>query len=241
MKRQRIRLALICTAAFAANANAVQLTEGFNDITTLAGSGWNLTNNSTAGGSSPNWFQGNTGVFNSQAGAADSYIAGNFNAASPAGGDISLWLITPQVTIDNGVSISFYTRTEPGSLFPDRLELRASTSGSSTNVGSTTTSVGDFTNLLLSVNPTLATGAYPEAWTLFTAVVSGVVGGPVNGRFAFRYFVTDTLANSDYIGIDTVSISDPGTPVPLPASAWLLLSGVMVLVLLRRRGLALSH
>ena len=40
-------------------------------------------------------------------------------------------------------------------MFADRLELRLSTNGASTNVGTTTTSVGDFTTLLLTVNPLL--------------------------------------------------------------------------------------
>jgi hypothetical protein len=81
-----------------------------------------------------------------------------------------------------------------------------STAGSSTNVGTTSTSVGDFTNLLLEINPNLVTGGYPESWTLFTVTLSGV-GTPTTGRLAFRYFVTDggpSGANSNYIGIDTV-------------------------------------
>ena len=83
-------------------------------------------------------------------------------------------------------------RVGVGGCFADRLEVRMSTSGASTNVGATNTSVGDFTNLLLTVNPTLITtgaGSYPNTWTQFTATVSGVTG-TVTGRFAFRYFVT---------------------------------------------------
>ena len=69
-------------------ANAVPiLSENFDDISTLAASGWLFVNNSTPGGST-SWFQGNDGVFASQAGAADSYIAANYLNAG-AGGNIS--------------------------------------------------------------------------------------------------------------------------------------------------------
>jgi hypothetical protein len=73
-------------------------------------------------------------------------------------------------------------------------------------VGSTATSVGDFTTLLLSVNPDQNATGYPQTWTQYTATLSGI-GTPTNGRLAFRYFVTDGGANgtnSNYIGIDTV-------------------------------------
>ena len=81
-----------------------------------------------------------------------------------------------------------------------------STSGASTNVGANSTSVGDFTALLLDINPTLVTGVYPIVFTPFTVTVSGLGAPNTNGRLAFRYFVTNggpSGANSDYIGIDT--------------------------------------
>ena len=84
--------------------------------------------------------------------------------------------------------------------------MRLSTNRASTNVGTLTTDVGDFTTLLLSVNPNLTTTDYPKVWTQYTVTLSGIPVG-ASGRFAFRYFVTDggrDGANSDYIGIDTV-------------------------------------
>src|SRR3954467_15036347 len=68
---------LICAALVAGSATAnaaVILDEGFDDVGTLAGAGW-LTVNNSAGGTADPWFQGNTGVFDAAAGAADSYIA----------------------------------------------------------------------------------------------------------------------------------------------------------------------
>ena len=52
-----------------------------------------------------------------------------------------------------------------GSIYPDRLQVRASTAGESTNVGTTSQSVGDFTTLLLDINENYQQGGYPEAWT----------------------------------------------------------------------------
>ena len=55
--------------------------------------------------------------------------------------------------------MSFYTRTVDAPTFPDRLQVRMSTNGASSNVGTTATDVGDFTALLLDINPTYTTTA----------------------------------------------------------------------------------
>ena len=206
------------------------LTENFDDVSLLPGGGWALINNSSPAGAT-GWFQGNSAVFPAQAGAADSYVAANFLNAG-FGGDISNWLLTPVVTLTNGDSISFYTRTQTPAFLADRLELRYSTAGASTDVGLTAASIGDFGNLLLTVNPALNPAGYPDDWTLFSATLSGL-GGPATGRYAFRYFVTDTSVNADYIGIDTLSVSPSG--VPEPASAGLLALGIGALALTHSR------
>jgi len=213
-----VALAATSSLAFAG------FSEGFDDITTLAGSGWAQQNNSTPAGTNPVWFQGNTTVFNSHAGAANAYVAANFNSVA-GNATISNWLITPVVTLDNGSILDFFTRTVDSPAFPDRLEVRMSTNGASTNVGTLNTDVGDFTTLLLTVNSGLTTSGYPNAWTNFNHVLSGL-GGPTSGRLAFRYFVTSggpSGANSDFIGLDTVSYTDavpePATMVVLGAAA----------------------
>jgi hypothetical protein len=211
---------LILFAAVGTAQSAPILTEGFDDITTLAGSGWTQINNSALLGTT-GWFQGNTGVFSAQAGAGNAYVAANFNNAYIGGGNISNWLISPELNLTNGETISFFTRTETGAPFADRLELRLSTSGSSSDVGTTDASVGDFTNLLLTINPALDVPGYPEDWAQFAVTLNGF-SGP--GRFAFRYFVTDTSVNGDYIGIDTVSVNT--TSVPEPSTILLLLLGM---------------
>src|SRR5207249_5855688 len=139
----------------------------------------------------------------SQSGAPNSYIAANYqNGAELA--TISNWLLTPPLTLENGARLTFWTRTTDG-MFPDRLQVRMSTNGASTNVGSTATSVGDFTTLLLNINPDYTTHGYPDVWTQFTVTLSGLPPAGATGRLAFRYFVENagfSGANSDYIGID---------------------------------------
>ncbi|MFH1417495.1 MAG: choice-of-anchor J domain-containing protein [Planctomycetota bacterium] len=189
----------------------VVFAEGFDDITSLEGDGWVMTNNSEPVGLL-SWSQGNdVSAFPAQGGAPTSFIAANFSSAGAqvGGATISNWLITPELAFEDGMALSFHTRVPDGSTFPDRLEVRMSLAGASKDVGATSTSVGDFTVLLVEVNPTLTVGGYPETWTRFESVLTGL-GGPTNGRFAFRYYVTNggpSGDNSDYIGIDTVELA----------------------------------
>ena len=221
-------LTLICLTP--STARAVELlAENFDDVATLPGAGWVETNNSSPLGET-GWFQGNSGIFPAQAGAANAYIGANFLNAG-AGGNISNWLMLPELLLDPTIALSFYTRTEELSFFPDRLEVRLSTSGGSSDVGATDASVGDFTTLLLTINPTLDFDSYPTEWTQFTVNLNGVLGGPISGRLAFRYFVTNTDENGNYIGIDTVRVAT----VPEPGTAGLLALGMLGCLLARRR------
>lgn len=199
----------IFMAVGVSNADAQAISEGFESVPPI---GWETQNRSTTVGST-GWFQGND-VFPAQSGPATSYIGANFNSTTGAN-TISNWLFPPSRTFNNGDVITFYTRTGEGSPFPDRLEVRLSTAGAGTNVGTTADSVGDFTTLLQSVNPDLTVGGYPEAWTQFTITLSGL-SGPTVGRLAFRYFVTNggpSGDNSNFIGIDTFEYIPFSTPV----------------------------
>jgi hypothetical protein len=56
----------------------VTLTEEFDNVFTLPSKGWNQQNlSSPLGGNG--WLQGDSSIFNSQSGLADSYISANFN------------------------------------------------------------------------------------------------------------------------------------------------------------------
>lgn len=123
---------------------------------------------------------------------------------------------------NNGDKIKFWSRIATGgSAYPDRLELRLSTNDTSVNAGTTATSVGDFTTLLLSINPTLATTGYPEIYTEYTATISGLAAS-TNGRVAFRYFVTDggpAGNNSNILSVDTFSYVNSALAVNDAANA----------------------
>ena len=228
MRSLRVITILAVAALAAAPLFAQSFTEEFEDITTLAGDGWYTQNNSTGIGST-NWgpisppmdmrdggdpdFQGNTAVFPALSGAG--YIADNYNATTGAS-TISDWLMTPVVTISDGDTFSFYTRGPDSSNFPDRLEVRMSLAGTSTDCGTLPEDVGDFTTLLLEINPTLVVGGYPNTWTQYTIVVSGV-GAPTQGRFALRYYVTNggpSGSASDYIGVDLLEYTVVDIPAP---------------------------
>lgn len=193
----------------ASTVSAQAFTENFDDITLLAGNGWSLQNISTPVGST-NWFQGTSvaggGPFDSYNGAANAYVGANYNNTGSIG-TISNWMMTPNRTFRNGDVFTFFSRKVSPDSYADRLEVRLSTNGASTNAGTNATTVGDFTTLLMSINPTLVLGVYPIVWTQYTFTISGLPA-PTSGRIAFRYFVTgggSSGTNSDYVGIDAVN------------------------------------
>ncbi|MFS3127915.1 choice-of-anchor J domain-containing protein [Nocardioides sp. Bht2] len=207
-------------AAEAPGATGTNIVENFD---TVPAPGWTTTNNSTPVGSI-SWFQGTAtdatptpGPFNSHEGANNAYIGANFNSTGSTG-TISNWLITPMITgLSAGDTWSFYTRkpTVGGGQtdYPDRLEVRLA-KGGSCNPGTGAASVGDFTTLLVSVNPTLVANVYPQSWTQYSGVIPQ--GAPTSGCLAFRYFVTGAGSlgsNSDYIGIDTFRYTHGEDPV----------------------------
>ncbi len=214
MKKTKYVVSFLFGASMLLNGYSQAITENFNDVTQLVPNGWAMTNLSSPVGTT-GWFQGDETVFVAFSSPDSAYLATNFNNTTGAG-TISNWLMSPQRTFSNGDIISFYSRTVNSPTFPDRLELRLSLNGASTNAGVLSTDVGDFTTLLLDINPTLIAGGYPNTWTQYTATISGL-GAPTGGRVAFRYFVTNggpSGANSDYIGIDNFQYIPVGAASP---------------------------
>jgi len=180
-----MRFVVSFVAAALASVAAAQ-SEGFEPGPATPGAGpipagWTSVNVSAGGaGTTPNWQVRNDGVvFPANTGA--SYAFANYNAATGAN-NISLYLISPQVTIANGASISFWSRTVATPAYPDRLRLVFNTTGS--------TLPADFTNVLVTVNPTISPTGYPATWTQYTGTISGLAG-PTPGRYAFHYDPTN--------------------------------------------------
>jgi hypothetical protein len=212
-----IKLATVAVMTSASIMSAPLFYESFSNINAL--SGWSIINNSTPGGQTPEgWFQG-SGVFLTPSGSPTSYVQANFeNAGSP--GHISTWLITPPLAITAGALMTFGTIAEDVPGFPDRLEVRWSL-GNGADVGNSPFSVGQFNEVLLTINPGLADDGYPTNWTTsdytFNAAQAGL------GRIAFRYVVPDRTENGSTVALDFVAF------VPEPGTVSLMLLGVLTL------------
>jgi hypothetical protein len=134
--------------------------------------------------------------------------------------DINNWLVSPEVTLQNGDKIIFYAYCKGVA----RLQLWVNESNT-LDVGNNISGTGDFTNKLLDINPgydSVATSpakAFPQSWTRFEGEVKGLLN-PVKGRFAFRYLVQDRPPSAaitfeelynelheSVIGIDEVSFN----------------------------------
>ena len=214
-KCRRVAFGVFVLFLLAGRAKAdLILAEGFESVVPA---GWTVVNNSSPGGTT-DWFQGNPGAFKAYSGNDDSYAAANFNAAG-FGGNVDDWLITPLLNLAGDPTLSFYARREdlggPEDL-GDRLEVLFSSSGGATDLST-------FVSLLV-----IGPGDFPTDWTQFTVGASGSTG---EGRFAFRYLVTDTSFNGSYIGIDSVSVE----AVPEPGSLLLTGAGLAALAALSRR------
>lgn len=184
--------------------------EEFDTAASLSRKGWVITNRSTPAGGSA-WRQGKYelgGKFGNEIVGFPAYsatyspnefISADLGATSNAG-KISCWLITPSIPAKNGDVFSFYTRSTGN--YPERLQVRGNYTNQSADVGNSLESIGDFTTLLVDIDPDYI-GAYPGAWTKYTITFSGLTG-LTNVRLGFRYMVDDTAINGEMIGVDKV-------------------------------------
>jgi len=204
--------------------------------------GWKVAYNQPSSNDNPQWSQGETYTnldpyppgtdplgFNAYQGTPRSFSniswAAGYNSNTQNWSFINSWLFSPVLEINNGDTVEFYARqtdyyaiNDPtGSQYPNSLSLRLSTNGASTDNGSTPTSVGDFTTLLVDINPTLTDTGFPDTWTQYTATVTGLTG-TVQGRFGFQYALDPANYNvGSYIGVDSFQTS-ASLPVPEPSS-----------------------
>jgi hypothetical protein len=122
-----------------------------------------------------------------------------------SGGTVSNWALLPAITNQiAGDTLVIYAHAEMSFNVPPQLQVRYSPS-QGTDTGSSATDVGDFSQLLLDVNPVPPTG-----WTQYNVTVPG------NGRLALRFFAPNTLPiNTDgntWLELDTLSVGPPPAP-----------------------------
>ena len=213
MKRSKLILGLT-TTLFSLSTQATPtplLSEGFDNVATLAGAGWIFQNSSVPTPGIP-WFQGNAGIFTSQAGSGNSYIASNFLAVKNGVGFVDNLLITPYFSLESNTALQFWARSDIIDSFFDVFAVLLETTLPS--------QLGVVTEVF---TPTVAQGQ----WTQYTVILSGQGPGAL-GRFGFEYFgQADSL---NYIGIDTVDIH-----VPEPSTTAMFGIAMLGLALSRRR------
>ena len=131
------------------------------------------------------------------------YLAADAVLGSAGSGPVSHWAILPAIPNQvAGDRVTLHVR-RLGAL-PARLEVRYSPSGG-TGTGSGPTAVGDFTQLLVNIDPVPV-----GAWLAYSAAVPGA--GRIALRFAGQY---QSFSGGMYSGIDTLSV---GTPPPPPCN-----------------------
>ncbi|MBS1551564.1 MAG: T9SS type A sorting domain-containing protein [Bacteroidetes bacterium] len=153
------------------------------------------------------WFQGNPNVFAAFNGAADSYLAANYQVVNNLN-DIDSWLVLPDLTVLAGDVMSFRCRGPLDSTFPDSITVSYNASGGTTPESAGWVNLGKFKVHVDGI------------WELksFVAPTGGTFA-----RFAIRYKVVNggpLGSNSDFIGIDALEIDGDGVlPVELSSFA----------------------
>jgi hypothetical protein len=185
--------------------------EEFVDISLLPAKGWAIGEYSQADTlGTTGWIQGDFG--GTMKGdttwygfAAYSYrdnvneYAYSYEPAMDSNLSISSWMLTPVLTVNNGDSISFYTRGDTTGVYTNRMQVLVDTTASA-YIGHDLTSVGNYTVNLLDINPTQAAGGYPTTWTRYEYTFTGF-SGKKNIRIGFRHYVLNPK-NARGIGID---------------------------------------
>jgi len=206
-------LALAISGTMLSAQAAVVVNEGFDNISTLAASGWTLLNASTPVGIG-GLLQGNADVFPAQSGAANSFLnAGYLSAAD--GGTINDWIVTPEFSALYGATVTFWLRGEVLDNYIDTITYGF-------NDGSTTLSSFVQSQVMTAT----------DTWTQITATVAA---GSAATHFAINYAGAYDAIN--YIGIDSlvINVNEATGDVPEPASLAILAAGLIGMGAARRR------
>ncbi|MBJ7355145.1 MAG: chitobiase/beta-hexosaminidase C-terminal domain-containing protein [Thermoleophilaceae bacterium] len=222
-------LACVSLFVFSAAASAADYEEGFESLAT---NGWSVADLSATPGDGA-WAQGDEehrGSLTAHSGAVDSFVVGYPNIGDN-GEQASEWLISPKFsTLSNGDLVRFQMRANYiwWNIAPS-LELRLA-SGDECSPGTTAESVGDFTNLLLTLNPGKYSGPYTIAefmshsihppWAEQGAYISGLPDGEHSGCLAIRY---KSYVGFPMLGIDDFALEERAsapTPVKFLDNFW---------------------
>jgi len=171
-------------------SEAVLYSDDMNGVNTIAGleaRGW-VVLNEDGGGTTPAFYQGNT-VLTAYEGPDTGYVASNYSGAN--GFLIDQWLISPELTISAGDTMSFWHRSPDGNPFDDSIYVRLSSTAGITPADFDV----NFGRYLVS----------ETGWAKWSAVfpTSGTV------RVAIQYYITDggpSGNNSNFIGLDLFEV-----------------------------------
>ncbi len=179
--------------------------DGANDTTALKNRGYKVYFRGTGPqGTAPIWFQGNPAAFTSFNGPDNGYVASNYQTVTGAN-TIDNWLVLPALDVQSGDSLVFWSRSRDGSPFPDSIRVMYSAAGDSVPEATTWTELGRFK---------VSTSGWQRR--SFGAPSAGTTG-----RFAIRYRVANGGpfgSNSDYIGIDALTVERVSTTPVFVAS-----------------------
>ena len=189
---------------------AKSFTEEFADVVGLTAKGWVFKDNSLPDSvyASDQWKQGVAGT--DKSGNAFGFPAYSYKSSPDEYADsdafysdtnqvVSSWLITPVLSVKNGDNISFYTRGDATNSIAGRLQVLMNKTAS-LDVGSSSSSTGDFNTVLFDINSSQSSNGYPTTWTKYEYTFSGI-SGKMDTRIAFRHYYIHPIIFPNHEGV----------------------------------------
>ena len=161
---------------------------GDNTVAGLEARGWTVLNEDGGGTTAP-FYQGVTTVFPAYEGPDSGYAASNYSGAN--GFLIDHWLISPEITVTTGDTLSFWFRSPDANPYDDSVYVRLSSTAGITPADFDIT----WGRYLVSESGWARwTGTFPNSGTI---------------RFAVQYYIADggpAGTYSSYIGLDLFEV-----------------------------------